>query len=142
MSNEWTTPEHALAYLRRADRIPHQTEGEAALLEEVPKEAGRLLDLGSGDGRLLGLLLLACPAACGAAVEYSPPMLERLRRRFGPQSGVEVVEHDLGRPLPPLGTFDVLASSFAMHHLPHPLATEQVDRGAAYRHGGTVTGGR
>jgi hypothetical protein len=70
MSNEWTTPEHALGYLRRADRIPHRTEGEAALLEEVPKEVGRLLDLGSGDGRLLGLLLLACPAARGVAVEF------------------------------------------------------------------------
>jgi hypothetical protein len=61
MSHEWTTPEHALAYLERADRIPHRTEGEATLLDEVPKDAARSLDLGSGDGRLLSLLLLACP---------------------------------------------------------------------------------
>src|SRR5262245_10781752 len=119
MSSEWTTPEHALAYLRMADRIPHRTEGEAALLEEVPKDARRILDLGSGDGRLLGLLLLACPDARGVAVEFSPPMLERLRQRFA-YDRVEVVEHDLERPLPPLGTFDVVASSFAIHHLPHP----------------------
>ena len=37
MRSEWTTPEHALAYLQMADRIPHRTEGEATLLEEVPK---------------------------------------------------------------------------------------------------------
>jgi len=124
MSNEWTTPEHALAYLKRADRIPHRTEGEAALLEEVPKEAARILDLGAGDGRLIGLLLLACPAARGVAVEFSPPMLERLRGRFGGEGRVQVVDHDLERPLPPLGTFDVVASSFAIHHLPHPRKRE------------------
>jgi SAM-dependent methyltransferase len=120
VSSEWTTVEHALAYLQRADRIPHRAEGEAALLEEVPKGAERLLDLGSGDGRLLALLLLACPAARGVAVEFSPPMLARLRERVGADGRVQVVEHDLERPLPPLGAFDVVASSFAIHHLPHP----------------------
>jgi SAM-dependent methyltransferase len=120
MYHEWTTAEHALAYLQRADRIPHRTEGEATLLEEVPKDAARVLDLGSGDGRLLGLLLLACPAASGVAVEFSPPMLGRLRQRFNKDGRVKVVEHNLERPLPALGTFDVVASSFAIHHLPHP----------------------
>ena len=124
MSSEWTTPEHALAYLQMAGRIPHRTEGEATLLEEVPREAARVLDLGSGDGRLLGLLLLACPAARGVAVEFSPLMLERLRERFGGDGRVRVVQHDLERPLPALGTFDVVASSFAIHHLPHPRKRE------------------
>jgi SAM-dependent methyltransferase len=121
MSHEWTTPQHALAYLERADRIPHRTEGEATLLKEVPQDARRILDLGSGDGRLLGLLLLACPAARGVAVEFSPPMLQRLHERFGQDSRVEIVAHDLEQPLPRLGlgTFDVVASSFAIHHLPH-----------------------
>jgi tRNA (cmo5U34)-methyltransferase len=120
MVNEWQSAEHALAYLRQADRIPHRTEGEATLLEEVPADAHRILDLGSGDGRLLGLLLLARPAARGVAVDFSGPMLERLRQRFGGDERVGVVEHDLGQPLPGLGTFDVVASSFAIHHLPHP----------------------
>ena len=120
MNHEWTTPEHALAYLQRADAIPHRTEGEATLLEEVPKSAGRILDLGSGDGRLLDLLLLHCPAASGVAVDFSAPMLERLRTRFAGNPRVQIVEHDLERPLPILGTFDVVASSFAIHHLPHP----------------------
>src|SRR5262249_39141401 len=119
MSQEWTTAEHALAYLQNADRIPHRTEGEATLLEEIPKDAGRILDLGAGDGRLLGLMLLACPAARGIALEFSPPMLERLRQRFSQDARVEVVDHNMEQPLPPLGTFDVVASSFAIHHLTH-----------------------
>jgi hypothetical protein len=48
----------------------------------VPKDATRVRDLGSGDGRLLGLLLLACPNARGVALDVSPPMLERLRQLF------------------------------------------------------------
>ncbi len=119
MTHEWQTAEHVLAYLRTADRLPHRTEGEAVLVEEVPKDASRILDLGSGDGRLLELLLTRCPEARGVALDFSHPMLERLRERFG-DGRVEVVEHNLEEPLPALGTFDVVASSFAVHHLPHP----------------------
>jgi len=53
---EWSTVEHALAYLNEADNIPHRTEGEAVLLDHVPKDAKRILDLGTGDGRLIRLL--------------------------------------------------------------------------------------
>lgn len=122
--SEWKTPEHALAYLQRADRIPHRTEGEATLLDEVRQDARRVLDLGSGDGRLLALLLLRCPSAQGVAVEFSPPMLQRLRERFGADERVQIVAHDLERPLPALGSFDVVASSFAIHHVPHPRKRE------------------
>src|SRR6185295_18763096 len=53
MANEWQSTEHALGYLKIADTIPHRTDGEAVLLDEVPKDARRILDLGSGDGRLM-----------------------------------------------------------------------------------------
>jgi tRNA (cmo5U34)-methyltransferase len=61
--SEWTTVEHALSYLSRADAIPHRTEGEAALIEQLPTSARRVLDLGTGDGRLLALVKLARPGA-------------------------------------------------------------------------------
>jgi tRNA (cmo5U34)-methyltransferase len=37
---EWSNVEHALAYINKADNIPHRTEGEAVLLDYVPKGAG------------------------------------------------------------------------------------------------------
>jgi len=39
--NLWSTEAHALDYLRRADTIPHRSEGEAALLSLFPRERGR-----------------------------------------------------------------------------------------------------
>ena len=117
--NEWQSAEHASAYLERAERVPHRSAGEAALLDEIPPSARRVLDLGSGDGRLLDLVLHARPQARGVAVDFSPLMLEQLHARFGPASRVEVIDHNLDVPLPFLGTFDVVVSSFAIHHLDH-----------------------
>ena len=53
MVNLWSTIEHALDYLARADTIPHRTEGEAVLLDYILKDAQGILDLGTGDGRLM-----------------------------------------------------------------------------------------
>ena len=122
--SEWLTAEHALRYLERQDQLPHRTAGEAALLEQIPADPRRVLDLGSGDGRLLQLVLCARPNAKGVALDFSEAMLERLRERFEGNSRVEVVEHDLSRSLPDLGTFDAVVSSFAIHHLEHPRKRE------------------
>lgn len=118
--NLWSRDEHAAQYLERADTIPHRSEGEAALREWLPRQATRVLDLGSGDGRLLALVLDACAPVEAVALDFSPAMLDRLRRRFAGSPGVTVVAHDLDGPLPDgLGTFDVVVSSFAIHHLAH-----------------------
>jgi SAM-dependent methyltransferase len=116
-ANEWSKDEHASAYLARAEGIPHRTEGEAVVLELLPVGARRVLDLGCGDGRLLALVLRARPDAEGVAIDFSSTMIAAARTRFGDDERVAVVEHDLGRPLPDLGAFDAVVSSFAIHHL-------------------------
>jgi tRNA (cmo5U34)-methyltransferase len=116
--NLWGSAQHALEYLARADRIPHRTEGEAELLEYLPRRIGRVLDLGSGDGRLLALVKLAHPEADAVALDFSPTMIARLRDRFADDTAVTIVAHDLDRPLPALlDEFDAVVSSFAIHHL-------------------------
>lgn len=118
--NLWSSPEHALEYLRRADSIPHRVEGEAALLEFLPPEATRILDLGSGAGRLLSLVKTARPAAQFVATDFSPTMLAALRGNFVNDASVTIVSHDLAASLPELGEFDAVVSSFAIHHVLHP----------------------
>ena len=117
--NIWTSAEHALDYLRRADSLPHRTEGEASLLEFIPPDAVRILDVGSGDGKLLALAKADRPHAEFVALDFSPSMLEALHRRFDGDDKVTIVAHDFSNPLPPLGHFDSVISSFAIHHVPH-----------------------
>jgi len=55
--NKWTHTNHVTKYLNRADRIPHRKEGERVLLEQLPDTLNRVLDIGTGDGRLLSMIL-------------------------------------------------------------------------------------
>jgi SAM-dependent methyltransferase len=116
--NEWQSTEHATAYLERADLVSQKGSGYSALLEEVPSSVRRVLDLGSGDGRLLDSVLRLRPEASGVALDFSPFMLEQLKGRFEPPK-IQIVDHDLENSLPSLGAFDLVVSSFAIHHLPH-----------------------
>lgn len=117
--NLWTSSEHVRDYLERADSISHREEGESALLEFIPKTANRILDLGTGDGRLLSLVRRAHPDTEAVAVDFSPAMLEAARKRFAGEQSIRVVEHNMDGPLPTLGKFDAVISSFAIHHVVH-----------------------
>jgi len=137
--NLWTSTDHARDYLERADSISHRGEGESALLEFIPATTRRILDLGTGDGRLLALVRKELVReklvreelgreelarrkhtdAEAVAVDFSPAMLDAVRKRFARESSVSVVAHDMDEPLPALGKFDAVISSFAIHHLVH-----------------------
>jgi len=127
--NLWTSADHACDYLERADSISHRGEGESALLEFIPATTRRILDLGTGDGRLLALVRTELvreeavrhgrPHAEAVAVDFSPAMLDAVRKRFAGESSVRVVAHDMDEPLPTLSNFDAVISSFAIHHLVH-----------------------
>lgn len=104
-------------YLARAAEFPRRREGDGALLELLPAGLERVLDLGTGGGHLLGLVLEARPRARGVGLDFSEPMLAAARKRFAGEERAELVVHDLDRPLPAQGRFDAVVSAFAIHHL-------------------------
>ena len=116
LHNDYANADHALAYLANADSIPHRTEGEDVLLSFIPRSARRILDLGTGDGRLVALLLYHCGNADFIGVDNSPTMIAAASERFRDISRVQILSHDLEQPLPDVGVFDVIVSSFAIHH--------------------------
>jgi tRNA (cmo5U34)-methyltransferase len=120
-TSEWQTIEHAFAYLARADKLPHRTEGEKVLLEQIPKRVKRVLDLGTGDGRTLSLVMLSNPGVEGVALDFSDVMLTQAKKRFQNNPKVTIIKHDFALPLPKqeLGEFDAVVSSLAIHHLTH-----------------------
>jgi SAM-dependent methyltransferase len=116
---EWSDETKVASYLDIADTLPRRAEAEATLIEFLPETVGRVLDLGTGDGRTLAIVLRERPEATGVGLDMSPPMLAAARRRFAGVDAVHIGEHDLTDPLPDLGRFDLVVSSFAIHHTPH-----------------------
>ncbi len=115
--NLWSEAAHARDYLERRRSIPHRGEGYAAVLEFLPPTPRRVLDLGTGDGFLLALIRDVHPDTTGIAADFSAEMLGQARGRFA-ETPVDVVEHDLDRPLPAAwGEFDAVVSAFAIHHV-------------------------
>lgn len=117
--SHWLTPQRVHGYLERANKIPHRGEAEQVLLDFIPNSARRVLDLGTGDGRLIRLLKRKIPTVKFVAIDFSPPMLKILKQQFKNDSSVTIIEHDLDSGLPTVGYFDTVISSLSLHHLEH-----------------------
>ncbi len=116
-TNLWVNTDHALAYLAARDSLPHRTEALSIVLELLNEPVARVLDLGTGDGITLALVLTAYPDATGVGLDFGDEMLQRARDRFAGDNRIEIERHDLSTPLPAIGEFDAIVSSFAIHHL-------------------------
>jgi methylase of polypeptide subunit release factors len=68
--NKWRSAEHVSVYLSRTSGLPHAEEMKSALLEQIPSTAKRVLDLGTGDGRLLALVKSKNPSAEGGRLRF------------------------------------------------------------------------
>lgn len=120
--SEWSDTGRVAEYLTR--EIPHRADAEGMLLAALPDSVERVLDLGTGDGRMLALVRDRHPAAEAAGLDSSAPMLERAAQRFDGASGVRLREHDLAGPLREAPGFDAIVSGLAIHHLEDPRKRE------------------
>jgi SAM-dependent methyltransferase len=118
MTSTWKDADKVQEYVGRVGRLAERAAGEAELIEALPADVERVLDLGCGDGRLIALVLDARPAVVTAiGFDNSPPMIDLAHDRFRDDPRVIVREHDLRDALPVDGAVDVVVSGFAIHHL-------------------------
>ncbi|MGC1132770.1 MAG: class I SAM-dependent methyltransferase [Nitrososphaeraceae archaeon] len=96
--------------------IPHRSEGESVLMNHLPEDTKRILDLGTGDGRLIRLIKTNRPDTEAVGLDVSPTMLKSTREHFANDPRVKFIEHDLGQPLPDLGYFDAVVTGFTIHN--------------------------
>jgi ubiquinone/menaquinone biosynthesis C-methylase UbiE len=119
-THTWHDHEKVEEYVGRVNRLAARGAGEVELVEALPEDVDRVLDLGCGDGKLAAVVLESRPAVTEVvAIDRSAPMLDLARQRFADEPRVELVAHDLDERLPDLGSFDVVVSGFAIHHLTH-----------------------
>jgi ubiquinone/menaquinone biosynthesis C-methylase UbiE len=120
MSETWHDESKVVEYVGRVGRLAARAAGEAEMVEAMPATVGRMLDLGCGDGRLITLALNAHPEIGEAiGLDSSAPMIARAREQFATEGRVAIEEHDLRESLPALGSFDLITSGFAIHHVSH-----------------------
>lgn len=96
---------------------------EAALLDALPSRTGRLLDIGSGTGRLLELVAPRCEAAVG--VDASREMLALARGRLAERGLADrctVRQADMYRLPFPDRAFDAVTLQMVLHFAEDPAA--------------------
>lgn len=111
----WRDPGRVAEYLKR--EIPHRDIAEAMLLGALPLDTGSFVDLGTGNGRLIGLVRERYPDARALGIDFSEAMLAQAEERFAADPLVELQRHDLAQPLGAHAPVDAVVSALAIHHL-------------------------
>lgn len=100
----------------------------AAMVKSAARgEASRVLDLGCGTGNLISLLLEEFPGARISGVDPSRGMREVCEERFAEKPDVEIKGGNAQDIPYPDGSFDLIVSSLALHHVPPELKPDMAE---------------
>ena len=119
----WTEADSALYQELAAVAVPERAEQMAALLVLLPfgpEEAGRVVELGCGEGRLTQAILDAYPQATALALDGSAEMRAQTAarlERFGQRARVGEFALDSDAWWLLVEGADAVVSSLAVHHL-------------------------
>lgn len=106
---------------RLADGHGYDTDHhDSFLLSLVPQEAGSVLDMGCGLGRLTATLANGTREVVG--VDLSPEMIARARQNAGDRRHIEFVCRDVQSQDFGLRRFDCVLSAAFLHHIPGDAA--------------------
>ncbi|HVF50477.1 MAG TPA: class I SAM-dependent methyltransferase [Pyrinomonadaceae bacterium] len=94
----------------------HNAHYHTYLLEQIPEQSGRALEIGCGTGTFSRLL--AARAGRVFAIDLSPQMIRLARARSKVYPNIDFVEADVMTYQLPDNQFDCIATLTTLHHLP------------------------
>lgn len=110
--------------------VPRYEEMTSRLLDYLPNDAPRILELGAGTGNLTTRLADRYPKARITNVDASEDMLKVTRRRLGERAAnVEFVSSLFETLDFPPSSFDLIATCISLHHVADKRALYQRLRG-------------
>jgi len=120
----WKSEEAVLHYQRTADiTMPGRREilvKVATLVASFVSEKPRILDLGCGSGDVTAEIIRLIPDSSVCMIDFSEEMIKLVQDRFGNNSNITIMKHDLNNGVPDTllaDSFDVITSCFAIHHV-------------------------
>jgi SAM-dependent methyltransferase len=130
----WQSPELADTFINEVrGGVPYAADQIAMMLRVLAANAdriGRFADLGCGGGIVARSILARFPGSQAVLVDFSEPMMAAARKSLAEVRPAPVFAvADLAAPgwldsVRPHVPFDVVASSYAIHHLPDPRKRE------------------
>jgi len=100
--------------------VPRYDEIFYNLFHYIPADlqTGQILDLGCGTGNLTAAALQHYPDANIHALDISADILKECRQRFANNSNIRYHQQDFNELNLETGSFDLIISSIAVHHIP------------------------
>lgn len=115
----WQSPEVTRNFLKGVrGAFPYAADQLAIMCQllQTGRPLRRFLDLGCGDGVLAATIRQHWPEAEAVLIDFSEPMLEAARARFGEKATVLKRDFAVDDWAEGLGQFDAVVSGFAIHH--------------------------